>query len=214
MNIYELNNEEICIIYLLLYVLTNFLIFMLLICRQKYQELFRLESRKEKRKVKKRRKSRHKSLDTPAAASSGNKTPKITYNNRAGTHKSQQQHHLHAGTHNSRHHHSAAAHYSSHGATIPSIRVESPSAVKMEGQQRQSAISVKNLSSYGGRDEDSDEPRSAAGGDTDDSDSERVKAGGGGDESPRAANNSFHETFAKFRQSYLSSATATAPKKV
>jgi hypothetical protein len=85
----------------------------------------------------------------------------------------------------------------------------------MEGQQRQSAISVKNLSSYGGRDEDSDEPRSAAGGDTDDSDSERVKAGGGGDESLRTANNSsFHETFAKFRQSYLSSATATAPKKV
>ncbi len=82
-------------------------------------------------------------------------------------------------------------------------------------QKRPSAISVKTLSSYGGRDEDSDEPRSAAGGDTDDSDSERVKAGEGGDESPRTANNSsFHETFAKFRQSYLSSATATAPKKV
>jgi hypothetical protein len=188
---------------------------MLLISRQKYQELFRLESRKDKRKVKKRRKSRHKSLDTSAAATSGNKTPKITYN-RAGTHKSHQQHHLHAGTHNSRHH-SAASQYSSHAAAIPSIRVESPSAVKMEAQQqkRQSAIAIKNLSSYGGRDEDSDEPRSAAGGNTDDSDSERVKAGGGGDESPRAANNSsFHETFAKFRQSYLSSATATAPKKV
>ncbi len=166
--------------------------------------------------MKKRRKSRHKSLDTSAAAVSGNKTPKITYNNRAGTHKSHQQHHLHAGTHNSRHH-SAASQYSSHAAAIPSIRVECPSAVKMEAQQqkRQSAIAIKNLSSYGGRDEDSDELRSAGGGDTDDSDSERVKAGGGGsDESPRTANNSFHETFAKFRQSYLSSATATAPKKV
>jgi hypothetical protein len=193
----------------------NFKIFMLLTCRQKYQELFRLESRKEKRKVKKRRKSRHKSLDTSAAAASGNKTPKITYSSRAGTHKSQQQHHLHAGTHNSRHH-SAASQYSNSVGAIPSIRVESPSAaVKMEAQQqkRQSAISVKNLSSYGGRDEDSDEPRSAAGGDTDDSDSERMKAGGG-DESPRTASSSFHETFAKFRQSYLSSATATAPKKV
>jgi hypothetical protein len=171
-----------------------------------------LESRKEKRKVKKRRKSRHKSLDTSAAAASGNnKTPKITYN-RAGTHKSQQHHHLHAGTHNSRHH--SASQYSSPGV-IPSIRVESPAAVKMEAAQRQSAIAIKNLSSYGGRDEDSDEPRSAGGGDTDDNDSERVKAGGGGgDESPRTANTSFHETFAKFRQSYLSSATATAPKKV
>jgi hypothetical protein len=178
-----------------------------------------LESRKDKRKVKKRRKSRHKSLDTSAAAASGNKTPKITYNNRAGTHKSQQQHHLPAGTHNSRHH-SAASQYSSPGV-IPSIRVECPSATadKMEAaqqQKRQSAIAVKNLSSYGGPgDEDSDEPRSAAGGDTDDSDSERVKAGRGGDESPRTGNSSsFHETFAKFRQSYLSSTTPTAPKKV
>jgi len=69
------------------------------------------------------------------------------------------------------------------------------------------------LQAYGGHDEDSDEPRSAAGG-GDSDDSERMRESGGY-ESPRAASSSFHETFAKFRQSYLSSTTAAAqPKKV
>jgi hypothetical protein len=103
----------------------------------------------------------------------------------------------------------AAAAALHHRVAVPSIRVleASPTWKGEEPAERESVTPRSSAYLHRDDDQDSDDPHSALGDSDSESEAAAAKAGGA------RASNSFQETFAKFRQSYLSS-NASRLKKV
>jgi hypothetical protein len=172
------------------------LIYAFLVCRQKYQELYRLESRKDKRKLKKRQKLRRKSRSGPDSA----KKPKKIYTTEPHYHRQ------HSST--------SATTMPSHRFSIPSIRVEAPPAAAAATKATDTKTTPdksphrdsKYLSHHHRREND-DEGSDDESGDSNDEHVEKKKTTTK-TKTIDSKSSHFQETFARFRQSYLS----TRPK--
>jgi hypothetical protein len=163
------------------------------LCRQKYQELYRLESRKDKRKLKKRHKvQRKKSRSGPDSAA---KKPKKIYTTDPHQYHRQQ----------------SSNTMPSHRFSIPSIRVEAPPPPPSATEHLTKTTSdLKNHSGgttylnrhHQGNNDSDEEAESAADSDEDDEHEEEKKEKT--TKTIDSKSSHFQETFARFRQSYLS----------
>ena len=160
--------------------------------RQKYQELFRLESRKDKRKLKKRQKSPKKSRSS--AGDNTSKKPKKIYTTNHPGHTTTPM---------------------THRFSSPSIRVEAPPLSTTPSQPMVTPTTPDDVPGvakphHRRRDDDTDDDDDEEESESEHEPEKEDDGRGAGFKSGSSSSN-FQETFAKFRQSFLSS-TLVRPK--